>query len=294
MTARRRFEIQSHGVDEFHQGFGTDPFGGQSWLGLRVPFKPTLDLVTPPEPPWKRRYMFQGAAFSVAEGSIARIIGYRQLYTLGIAIPASGSRIIPRELDVTAASFSFVDATVSWHFRRLGGPNFQGIPSFRPSSATDLANARRGFSMQPALLYDKIVVPAGNPYYTNLTDYTPPNGGRPWGFPLTDNPEMSDVFGLSTDWRTPDAWGSLDVEVRGPDTVFCIISAAQTDPDVSQGVAPPFTNPGGEGLGVRPEDAFIENAGTGFGLPVFNWRVGVSLIVETDSIVSEIRAEATS
>jgi hypothetical protein len=287
MTARRRFEIQSHGVDEFHQGIGTDPFGSQSWLGLRVPFLPTIELATPPEPPWAKRYLFQGAAFSVAEGSRARLIGYRQLLTLGVVVPNGEGFAIPVELEVTSPQFSFVDATTSWHFRRLGPPNAQGLPSFRPSNTTDLENARKGLSMTPALLYDTLTVPAGDPYYTHLTAYSPPNAGRPYGSPLTDNPELSDVYGLQTKWRTARAWESLDMEVEGPDTICAFISTAQTEAALSQGLAELAP---GLSAALPPETNFIMTANNGFGVPVFIWRVGVSLIVEVDSLVSEIRA----
>ncbi len=295
MTARRRFEIASHGVDEFFgQGHATDPFGGTSWLGLRVPFQPTsVNAAGNPGPEYAYRYLFMGAAFSVAEGSVARIVGYRQLLTLGTLVTSeSSSAVVPYELDVEAPEFAFVDATVSTHFRRLGPPNAQGLPSFRPSNKTDLQNFRKGFSMQPALLYQKYSLPAGNPYYTNLTAYTPPNAGRPYGTPLTDNPELSNVKGLVTDWRTPDALGSLDVEVRGPDTVCAFISVAQTDPNLSQNVPAAFTNPGNAGLGATREQAFIQTANLGYETPVFYWRVGVSLIVEVDSLVSEMRERA--
>lgn len=295
MTARRRIEIQSHGVDEFHQGFGTDPFGSQSWLGLRVPFLATTSF--------RNRYLFMGAAFSVAEGSRARIIGYRQLYNLGCIVENVGPRPqgvlaprqpapglhIPLEFEVETPSFAFVDGTVTWHFRRLGPPNAQGLPLFTPSNLTDLESARRGVSMTPALLYDTMTVPAGNPYYTNLTAYTPPNGGRPYGVPLTDAPELSDIYGLQTKWRDADAWGSLDVEVEGPDTVCAFISVAQTNPVLSQFITPPLAEPPGTTL-TPPEFNFLTMANFGFAVPVYNWRVGVSLIVEVDSRVSEIRS----
>lgn len=294
MTARRRFEVASHGVDEFFgQGHATDPFGGTSWVGLRVPFAPTAAITPQGVPSFASRYLFQGAAFSVAEGSVARIIGYRQLVTLGTIVESGTSTaLIPQELEVEEPEFAFIDATVSWHFRRLGPPNAQGLPSFRPSNKTDGVSFRKGFSMQPALLYKSITLPAGNPYYTNLTAYQPPNAGRPYGYPLTDNPELSDIKGLVTRWKTPDALGSLDVEVRGPDTVCAFISVAQTDPNLSQGVPAAFTNPGNAGLGISREQAFIQNANLGYDLPVFYWRVGVSLIVEVDSLVSEMRERA--
>lgn len=330
MTARRRFELLSYGQDEYKQVTFSDPFGSISWLGLRVPTLPTATVASQNHSPqWRNRYLFLGCAFSVAEGSRARIIGYRQLMEIGVLVPntpappptgpvqasalaapeirrrlraplplagapAPALAPTPVILDVTSPGWTFADATTTWHFRRLGPPNAQGLPSFRPSNATDLNNFRRGFGMTSALLYQSYTLPAGDAFYTDLTAYVPPNGGRPYGTPLTDDPRLSNVYGLQTPWKTADAWESLDLEVRGPDTVCAFISCAQTDPatrplDISTG-----SGAGVLGIGIRPEDAFLCNAedgkfGNGSNLAIV-WRVGVSMIVEVDSLVSEVRS----
>jgi hypothetical protein len=289
MTARRRFEVSSYGVDETRQLSGTSPYGGSAWLGLRVPTLSTASLTPPGRARGNFRYLFNGAAFSVGAGSRARIIGYRQYHEIGFLVPvdprdriAGGVRAIT--LPVTTPGWAFPDATVSWHFRVLGDPNAQGLPLFTPAPQNG-QNLAKGFKMGPALLYQTITLPAGDPYYVDLTAYTPPNGGQPFGRPLTDHPQSSTILGLATDWRTPDAWGSLDVEVRGPETVAAFISVAQTDP--SSYPALPFT-PANAGVGITPEDAFLANALAASGAAI-QWRVGVSMIVETDSLESEVR-----
>ena len=295
MTARRRLEIASYGIDEFKQTFFSDPFGSISWLGMRVPTLSTTALASAnATAPYQNRYLFLGAAFSVAEGSRCRVIGYRQYAELGIPLAVTGEGggfTRPILLPVTTPGWCFPDATTTWHFRRLGGsPNAAGLPSFRPSNPTDLVNLRRGFGMTPALLYQSVTLPAGDAFYPDLTAYVPPNGGRPFGAPLTDDPRLSNLYGLQTEWKTADAWESLDLEVRGPDTVCAFISTAQSDPSSRPRDPSTGFGAGSLGIGIAPEDAFLANGVDIYETPAILWRVGVSLIVEVDSLESEIRA----
>jgi hypothetical protein len=291
MTVRKRIEVKSYGFDEYKQLVGTDPYGGSSWLGLRVPTKPTSTLVPPGQPESSSRYLFMGCAFSVADGSMARLVGYRQLIEIGFVIPAGNGNPQPRPviLPVETAGWTFPDATVTTHIRRLGPPNAQGLPKFTPSNKTDELNLRKGFSMSPSLLYQTITLPAGDNYYTDLTAYTPPNGGRPYGNPLEDFPELATIYGLDTDWKTPRALGSLDAEVRGPDTIAALISVSQTNP-ATRAALPSVAPFAPAQVGLGKEDAFVTMAKQIYGLDAILWRVGVSMIFEVDSIVSAVRA----
>ena len=276
MGRTRRIEIASYGVDETRQLSGTSPFGGSAWLGLRVPTLATSTLTPAGKPRGSFRYLFNGASFSVGPGAKARIIGYRQYHEIGFLAGTPTGGLRPVTLPVTTPGWAFPDATVSWHFRLLGGPNAQGLPLFTPAPQNG-QNLIKGWATGPALLYQTITRPAGDPYYVDLTAYVPPNGGRPFGRPLTDHPQSSTILGLATDWKTPDAWGSLDVEVSGPDTVAALISVAQTDTGAYPNL--PFTS-AQAGVGVTPEDSFLANAILGSAHAI-QWRVGVSLIVET-------------
>jgi hypothetical protein len=271
----RRFEIASYGVDETRQLRGTSPFGGSPWLGLRVPTKNTASLTPAGQPRGSFRYLFNGASFSVGPGSKARIVGYRQYHEIGFLV-TDGSGVRAITLPVTTPGWAFPDATVSWHFRLLGNPNASGLPLFTPAPQNG-QNLIKGWATGPALLYQTITLPAGDPYYVDLTAYVPPNGGRPFGRPIPNHPQAGTILGLSTDWASPDAWGSLDVEVSGPETVAALISVAQTDTTSYPPL--PFT-PAAAGVGVTPEDAFLANAIAG-GSHAIQWRVGVALIVET-------------
>jgi hypothetical protein len=259
-AASRIFEISSTGVDEYLQLLGGDPFGGSSATGLRVPQLPTPDA--------KSRYLFNGCSFSVGEGGKARILGYRQLVTIGQGNVGEGEGAGPRfvEQQVVSPTWRFVDGNVWMGIRRLGGPNAQQLPLGTPSP-TNFRSAAHLWADTPSLLYKEIVSP--DAYYTNLSSYVPPNGGRPWGTPIEIG---TDLLDLRTQWRTHGAWGSLGLEVEGPDTVSFFISVRQTNPATRTALSLP-ENPLGNGLGV--EESFIQN----FPNAIY-WRVGVSLIVE--------------
>jgi len=287
MSARRRIEIAAYGVDETKQISGTSPFGGASWLGLRVPTLATATIAAANgTPPWQNRYLFLAAAFSVGAGSRCVLRGYRQYHAIGALLAPGEGGIFGRPLirEVTTPGWSFPDATMTTHIRRLGPPNAQGLPKFRPSPLDGL-NFRRGFSMQSALLYEAITLPAGDPYYVDLTAYTPPNGGRPYGTPLRDHPEGGTILGLDTEWRSHGAWDSLDLEVEGPDTVCAFVSVAQTTTSAYATPAPS----GNYGNGFSPEDQFCINAAQ-LSLAAIEWTVGCSLIVEVDSLKADVRA----
>lgn len=301
MSARRRFELPSYGIDEFKQLNGSDPFGSNSWLGLRVPTKATTAIAAANTDKriFANRFLFMGARFEIAEACRARIIGYRQLLEIGyvLNIPNSpgpgtnGPR--PIILEVTTPGWTFTDQTVSWHFRRVGPPDNTpiGPRTPAPNPPGNIKNAIFRDSDTPALLWESMTLPAADTLYMDLTAYVPPNAGRPWGTPLTNDPRLSNVYGLQTPWRSARAWTSLDVEIQGPDTVVAFISVGQTDPVNRPELI--SVSPQAFGSGLAPEDAFILGAKNTLGLPASNlpiyWRVGVSLIVEVDSLVSEIR-----
>lgn len=265
---QRRFEITSTGIDEAFQFIGSDPYGGISNVGLRVPFLPTHDP--------RRRYLFNLASFKIAEGARARIVGYRMGWTLGVKQAANGNNP-PRVVEqiVRDPFFHLSDANISWHMRLLsqGEPNVKGPGPLAPP----LRNLAFQMSDVPALLYKKIGIGV-NPFYVNLTDYTPPNLGRPWGRTLQNN--FSTFYDLRTQWDTHGAWSSLDVPVSGPCTVAFFASVRQSDSSqqIPTGrvplVAPnPFMFTGG----LSPEEQFLQN------FPRAQiWRVCGALAVELD------------
>lgn len=258
----RTIEIATSGLDEFAQGIGTDPWGSSSSFGLRVPTLPTPDK--------DHRYLFLGAVFSIGVDAEARIVGYRQFSSLGVNL--SATRFVEQE--IISPNFRLPDGNISWSIRRLGPPNAQGLP--RGIAPLDLDSFKKDFAEGPCLLYKDYAIPAGNRIYTQLTAYTPPMDGRPWGTPLRAG-HQGDFFDQRAPWRDAHSWSSLDVVVPGPDTVAFFISVRQ-----SAGTYPVVTSPLNFPNGLSVEEQFIGNFGAGTTespRPVY-WRVGCSLIVE--------------
>jgi hypothetical protein len=266
--SRRVFEINSSGVDEFLQGIGGDPFGGSSYVGLRVP-----TLATPSLPNGGGRYLFNLASFSIATGIRARIVGYRQLLTLGAVITAAGSESSARfvEMEVTTPTFRLPDGNVSWHIHRLGPPNSQGFPTGDPANLTDIRSLKKNFSINPALLYQSYTIPAGNAFYPDLTAYMPPNGGKPWGTPLRAG-EQGTFCDLRTRWRDSRAWSSLDVELDGPETVAFMASVHQSAGASEAGVLSAIPN-------GMPEEQFVSAFAESVTGAIY-WRIAGALMVE--------------
>jgi hypothetical protein len=258
----RIVELCTTGTDEFLQLQGGDPFGGSSSMGLRVPF-----LATPTK---RLRYLFLLATFTLAERQKATILGYRQFSSLGVLLDPT--RFVEQE--ITSPNFRLPDANISWHLQNLGPPNASGYPHQFPTPR-DLNSFKKGWCEAPALLYTNYTIAAGNRIYTQLSGYTPPNGGKPWGQPLEAGHQAT-FFDQRTPWRTHGAWNSLHMELEGPTTCAFFASVKQSAGDYSVATGP-LTFPGGLSI----EEQFIGNFGGGDAGPrPIYWRVGGALIIE--------------
>jgi hypothetical protein len=292
--ARGRVEIVANGIDESLQLIGGDAFGRLLSVGLRVPFAATNVAAKAPgikgfPGPIIGRYLFLIATFSISYKQKARIRGYRMGATIGAKqISASGvtPRVIEREIE--SPMFKFQDGNISWHLMDVGAPNAQGYNPLR-TGPNDLDNFIFRWSSSPALLYETATLPAGDPFYVDLTAYKPPWQGRPPGTTLL--PQFNTMYDLRTPYRTSQAWNSLDIPLEGPRTVAFFASVRQTNPATRA----PYTPPAGltpeefYSLGISQEEQFIlENPPVGggeifpFSTGAIYWRVMGSLIVDFD------------
>ena len=254
----RIVEIVTTGLDEYLQGTGGDPFASSSSFGLRVP-----TLATPNA---QSRYLFLLASFSLNHGAQAKIVGYRQFASLGVS-PSAGRFF---EQEIQSPNFRLPDGNISWHLQRLGPPNAQGYP--QGQAPLDLNSFKKGFAQGPCLLYSNYTIAAGNRIYTQLTSYTPPNGGKPWGSSVPSGHQPT-FFDLRAPWRDAESWGSLDMNVEGPCTIAFFASVYQSGG--AYGVA---TSPLAFGNGLSNEEQFVGNFSSP--RPIY-WRVGGALILET-------------
>ncbi len=280
---RRRHEIVSSGVDEFLQTIGSDPYGGTSWPGLRVPRTPTATLanITPQTPASKLRYLFMLAAFSIGHGQRARIVSYRTSWTMGAV---QGEPNNPRLVEqiVTNPFFRLPDGNVSFHLRQSNPQQNQwsgdqsGLANIinltpPPPTLPALPNLIFRNSMMPAFLFERITYTVPTSFYAdNVAAYVPPNGGQPWGTTLTTG------YGTFQDLRMQYAagndWNNCDIPIEGPCTVQLFASVRQNRSGPAYTPPNPFfTN------GLSPEESFLLN-----NPDARIWRVVGSLGVEME------------
>jgi len=258
MTERRHhFETWSYGFDEQLQGVGGDAYGTPFFTGLRVP--------TLASPSVSNRYLFMLCGFQLAERVKARIVGWRQLATIGLV--SAGNLL---EQEILSPVFRFPDGNISWHLRMVPGDLLESLTGGLPPPISPTNNLAFRMSNTPALLYETATL-TGSGNYVDLTAYTPPNLGRPYGEPVGQFTTLPD---LRTPWRDAHAWSALDLPIEGPGFFALFASVKQT---AGTSHAAP-TNPGGEPI----EWQFIANHPT-----AIYWRVGGALIVDIDDAASE-------
>lgn len=284
MTAEARewIEVSSMGLDPALQTVAGDPFGGLSSVGLRVPTLASARGRT------SARYLFQLAGFTVPDGIRVRIHGYRQLVTIGYLQPGQSTAQPPlqprvNEFQVTSPFFKFSDGNISWHLMQMGMN--EPLSPLRPGLTrnmtlvtpgpplTPLRNLAWKMSDTPALLFSSVQTPNFDPFYPNLTAYTAPNSGRPWGRPVTSG--VGCFYDLRTQWRESQAWSALDIPIEGPTRIAFFASVAQTTPQNRPAIIAPANDPSGASLSL--EERFILN----FPNAIY-WRVGGALIVSYD------------
>jgi hypothetical protein len=272
----KRVEFTSKGIDEALQGVGSDAYGGLLWPGMRIPA-----LATPnPE----HRYLFLLCSFTLSDGDTARIIGLRNGWSMGFdqVTNAGGTGETHRIVEqwVQNPTFKGPDFNVSWHLRKLTineprRPN----PSLVVDPVVGFLNSTAfKTSDTPALLYNTIGGAAGNPFYTALTGYVPPNHGRPWGKPLAGLGTFHDI---KADWSNPDAWHALDIPIVGPARIALYASVRQGNPSGRTNLTVPTSSMADFPLGLSLEEQFIAKWTTP---GVIAWRVGGALAVRFEDI----------
>jgi hypothetical protein len=272
----QRQEFATTGIDESVQLIGGDPFGHIESVGLRIPTiatalaAPGFDKKTGLANALLNRYLFVLAQFSVGAGATAHIRGWRELLTIGVKQGTVDTGFRVAEQEVLWPGWKFQDGNVSFHLTDVGPPDAQGIPRLA-QGPNDLDNFSFRWTAGNALLYEVATLPAGDPFYIDLTLYTAPNNGKPWGVPLV--PGMSTMYDLRTPWRSGGLpWYSLDIPVQGPRTIALFASVRQTNPLTRLALVPPATF---FPEGLSPEEQFLLN----FPGAIY-WRVGGSLIVD--------------
>lgn len=263
-------ETSTVGPSEFRQLVGSDP-----GRGLGVPYLRVPSLASGPA----NRYLFLLAYVGVPENERIVITDLRQRLDIGCNVGNNNMdgavTFYPFPFPVTTDDWSFSDGNVSWHLTRVNpgtlGPYVNG--------ATDAQAFNFRVATSPSLLYGTATL--ANPlWYTTATAYTPPNGGQPYGQPLTT--DLATWYDLRFPRNSQQASGNFknrDIVVDGNCGVALWASVKQTGSDRTKPKAGAIPNPLNSQLGITPEEGYILNYnGAQIGQTVSYWGVGGSIL----------------
>jgi hypothetical protein len=179
------------------------------------------------------------------------------------------------EKPIVTPRWRFPDGNISWHVMALP-PNVP-TPAFLgglPVGATgNVTNQKPGFAFDNT----------SSPSILSLTGkadgvaYLAPNGGRPFGVPLT--PDLGSIHDMRWPWDSANSWHySLDVPINAPCDICLYASVQQTNTE-SRNLpsVPPSPVPGSAAAGfgtLTPEDQFLLT----FPTTAAYWRVAGALV----------------
>lgn len=180
------------------------------------------------------------------------------------------------EKQITSPRWRFPDGNISWHVMALQ-PNIPS-PAFLgglPVGVTgNITNQAPGFSFVNNTGASSILSLGSS---GSDSKYTAPNGGRPFGVPLT--PDLGNIHDMRWPWDSANSWHySLDVPINAPCDIVLYASVQQTFPGGRNNpVVPPSPIPGAASAGfgaLGPEDQFMLT----FPATSQYWRVAGALV----------------
>lgn len=265
-----KFEYSTVQIDPYLQGaapLGGDAFAGNVSTGIIIP--PTISTNT------SGRYLCLLAYASFQQGRRVRLVGLRQYLSIGASQTVDGA-VTYFEKQITSPLWRFPDGNVSWHVMALP-PNTQR-PAF-------LAGLPAGVSGNVGnQIPGNAFVNARTPAILSLSSstdgvgaYMPPNGGRPYGHPLTA--DLGNIHDVRFPWDSANAWHySVDVPINPPCDVALYASVKQTSTAARTVPAvPPSPVAGAPAAGfstLSPEDQFFLT----FPATAVYWRVAGALV----------------
>jgi hypothetical protein len=234
-----RHEIVPATLDPFVALLSSDPYGAPVGTGLLVPSTPTGSLVPAGAPPSQFRYLMMLAReqFEGGEQGVC-LTGIRQYAELTATVPEVGTF----KKEITSPLWHPPDGNISWHVMIIAKTRMVT----RNVQNADTLMFRDAYG--PALLYETIAGPQFAP-----TAYVPPNGGRPWGKPLTTG-SLGNMHDLRYRYRQSQLEQTLRIPIPLPCDVALFVSVRQNDP---------ATNPAATSLtanqfaALGPEDQFL-------------------------------------
>jgi hypothetical protein len=277
-VGRKRFEVSTTGLDEGLQGISSGPFpasGFSTYTGLRVP----AVLSAASTPATQPRYWFNLCSRRFTGKT--RIVGVRQMLTIGVDANGGTPPEYPLEMFVRTPAFRFSDGNVSWHLVIDRSPDISAqLPM------TDTQNWAFLKSDSPAMLYQTFTNSNVNPitgapviYSLGLTAYTPPATAPNWD-PIGG---IGNFYDLRCPWDSPISWENLNFEVEGSGRIMLLATVLQTNPATRDTPTNQVTT---LSAFATPEEAFIKDltftgAGEAPFAPIY-WRIAGALAFEDE------------
>lgn len=268
-----KFEVSTVQVDPFLQGVapaGGDAFRGNVSTGIQIP-----SFVS-----GNSRFLCLLARAKFNQNRRVRLVGIRQYVSIGAPqINGTGDTQYTSyfEKPITSPRWRFPDGNVSWHVMALQ-PNIPA-PAFLgalPVGVTgNIGNQAPGFSFVNNSGASSILS-LGSSSGGDAT-YTAPNGGRPFGVPLT--PDLGNIHDLRWPWDSANSWHySLDVPINVPCDVALYASVQQTNASGRNNPTPPAAPEGVAATSafsaLSPEDQFLLT----FPTSAQYWRIAGALV----------------
>lgn len=260
-----KIEVSTVQVDPYLQGaapFGGDAFKGNVSTGILVP--QATDNTD-------GRFLCLLAYASFQSGRRVRLVGVRQYLSIGAPQTSDSGVSSFFEKQVTSPLWRFPDGNASWHVMALP-PNTQR-PAFLGALPAGVSG--NATNQLPGFAFVNTKGPAVLSLTSAIDDaadgkYLPPNGGRPFGAPLTG--DLGNIHDLRWPWGSANSWHySVDVPINPPCDVAMYVSIKQTNTATRNNP----TVPEGVNLSVlSPEDQFYLS----FPTTAVYWRVAGSLV----------------
>lgn len=209
-----------------------------------------------------------GTTFTGVNGGCCGTLTTGDIVTSSVLAPSTAYSSF-FEKPIVTPRWRFPDGNISWHVMAVQ-PNVP-TPSFLVGTAGNINNQTPGFA------YNNTTSPSILGNGAGEVGYTPSNGGRPFGAPLT--PDLGNIHDMRWPWDSANSWHySLDVPINAPCDIVLYASVQQTNTETRNlPSVPPSPVPGADAAGfstLSPEDQFFLT----FPTTCAYWRVAGALV----------------
>jgi hypothetical protein len=237
------FEVSTKGLDPDLNTFGSDPWGSESYVGLRVPQGGTSGTAGL----GSQRWMFLLCAATFQANEDVELVSARQLVTIGYAPSTGGDNPSTPliEIPVESPTWRFQNGgNVSWHIIRMPPTQFSNYSANISHAAQSEAYQ---WSQTPALLSQEF----------NVDGYVPPwNAVPPSLVPVAN--DLLNFYDIRFPWTRRLNRTDIGARFNGPGMIAFVATVRQPNTDLGDlPIIPEAQLPY-----VAKEDAFVSTATT--------------------------------